>query len=116
MKPGGIVSNSVPFGPAVAHEIVSALEPAAQHARVEFRRKIQDDLLAVIDRLALEQILDNLILNAIKYGAGKPIDLAVSVEGRFLLLSVSDQGIGMSAKDQARIFEPFERAVACHLL
>ena len=95
----------------LAHEVAATLDPAAHYAGVVFSRDIQGELVAITDRLALEQILDNLILNAIKYGAGKPVDLTLRTDGHFLHIDVSDQGIGMAADDQARIFEPFERAV-----
>ena len=65
------------------------------------------------DRLAIEEILDNLVSNAIKYGADKPILLRIGVdeEQHCAVIRVSDNGSGISADDQARIFERFERAV-----
>ena len=65
------------------------------------------------DRLAIEEILDNLVSNAIKYGADKPILLRIGVdeEQHCAVIRVSDSGSGISADDQARIFERFERAV-----
>jgi len=64
------------------------------------------------DRLRLEQVVTNLLTNAIKYGAGKPIDVAVERAPSLARLTVRDQGIGISAEDQARIFQRFERAVS----
>jgi signal transduction histidine kinase len=49
---------------------------------------------------------------ALKYGMGKPIELTVTREGAAAWLKVRDEGIGISESDQARIFEPFERAVS----
>jgi signal transduction histidine kinase len=63
------------------------------------------------DRLRLEQVISNLISNALKYGRGKPVSVALRRVGSNVQLSVTDQGIGISAADQARIFERFERAV-----
>lgn len=69
-------------------------------------------LVRMSDRLALEQILDNLVSNAIKYGGGQPIVVSVSEsEAGSVVLQVRDQGPGISAESQARIFERFERAV-----
>ena len=69
-------------------------------------------LIRICDRLALEQILDNLVSNAIKYGEGKPILVSVSEdEAGSVVMQVHDQGPGISAESQARIFERFERAV-----
>jgi PAS domain S-box-containing protein len=62
------------------------------------------------DPLRLEQVLTNLLSNALKFGAGKPIELRVSGEGAARLV-VADQGIGIAAQDLPRIFGRFERAV-----
>jgi len=63
------------------------------------------------DRARLDQVLSNLMSNAIKYGGGRPITLTAMAEGSEVRLAVHDQGIGISQEDQARIFERFERAV-----
>jgi signal transduction histidine kinase len=54
----------------------------------------------------------NLLSNALKYGAGKPIELVVGVDDGRAFLTVRDHGIGIRPIDQARIFERFERAVS----
>jgi signal transduction histidine kinase len=64
------------------------------------------------DRLRLEQVVTNLISNAIKYGPRKPIELRIEQSDGTARLTVRDQGIGISEHDQARVFEPFERAVS----
>src|SRR5205085_10658323 len=64
------------------------------------------------DRLRLEQIVVNLLANAFKYGAGRPIEVAVSREGADAELRVRDHGMGIAPKDSSRIFERFERAVS----
>jgi signal transduction histidine kinase len=60
----------------------------------------------------VDQVLQNLLSNALKYGAGQPIRLAVRAEGGRAHLEVQDRGIGIAPADQARIFERFERAVS----
>jgi signal transduction histidine kinase len=64
------------------------------------------------DRLRLEQVVTNLLSNALKYGAGQPVCVRVEAEGRLARLTVKDCGIGISAADLPRIFERFERAVS----
>lgn len=63
------------------------------------------------DAARLEQVVANLLTNALKYGAGKPIDVRVDVAGGNARLFVRDQGIGIDPGDHALIFERFERAV-----
>jgi signal transduction histidine kinase len=62
------------------------------------------------DRMRLEQIVSNLLSNAVRYGNSNPIhiELAHTPEGARLV--VRDQGVGISEGDQARIFGRFERA------
>jgi len=62
------------------------------------------------DRLRLEQVVSNLISNAMKYGFGQPISVSIEATADLAWLSVRDHGIGIAAKDQDRIFERFERA------
>lgn len=64
------------------------------------------------DRMRLEQVVMNLLSNAMKYGEGKPIRVVVEAAGDTAVLAVSDRGIGIAAKDQERIFDRFERAVS----
>lgn len=64
------------------------------------------------DRTRVEQVFGNLLTNAIKYGQGKPIHVAVSRANGAARLIVRDRGIGIAPEDQARVFERFERAVS----
>ncbi len=64
------------------------------------------------DRLRLEQVVTNLLSNAAKYGAGRPIEIEVNGGDTIARFSIRDHGIGIPAEHQARIFERFERAVS----
>lgn len=64
------------------------------------------------DRMRVEQITTNLITNALKYGKGKPIEISVEQRERDAVLTITDHGIGIEARDHARVFERFERAVS----
>jgi len=64
------------------------------------------------DRLRLEQVMTNLLSNALKYGEGRPITVQVARDERTAKLTVRDEGIGIDERDQTRIFERFERAVS----
>ena len=98
----------------VAREVIENFLPLRQHAGSDLTLDLSVESVVVTgDRLAIEEILDNLVSNAIKYGANKPILLRIGVdeEQHCALIRVSDNGSGISADDQARIFERFERAV-----
>jgi signal transduction histidine kinase len=62
------------------------------------------------DRLRMDQVISNLLTNAIKYGRGKPIELTISSDMPGTRISIRDYGPGISKADQARIFNRFERA------
>jgi signal transduction histidine kinase len=66
------------------------------------------------DRSRLEQVVTNLVSNAIKYGDGRPIRVRVSqTDDRSVArLEVEDHGPGIDPAQQERIFEPFKRAKA----
>jgi two-component system OmpR family sensor kinase len=98
----------------VAREVIENFGPSRQHIGSDLTLNLPGEPVIVSgDRLAIEEILDNLVSNAIKYGASKPILLRIDLdeEQHYALISVSDSGSGISADDQARIFERFERAV-----
>jgi signal transduction histidine kinase len=62
------------------------------------------------DRLRMDQVISNLLTNAIKYGCGKPIELTISGDMSVARISIRDDGPGISKADQTRIFNRFERA------
>jgi signal transduction histidine kinase len=64
------------------------------------------------DRTRLEQVVTNLLSNATRFGAGKPIELTVESFDDVARLTVTDHGIGIPADRLPRIFERFERAVS----
>jgi signal transduction histidine kinase len=61
--------------------------------------------------ILVDQVVTNLLTNALKYGAGAPVELSVREEAAHATLEVRDHGIGIKEQDRHRIFECFERAV-----
>lgn len=65
-----------------------------------------------VDPVALEQVVDNLMLNAFKHSGASSISLRLRSEPGFWTLQVEDNGSGIALQDQRTIFEKF--AVAAH--
>ncbi|AKJ04811.1 PAS domain S-box protein [Archangium gephyra] len=68
-------------------------------------------IAGVFDRLRMEQVMTNLLTNAIRYGGGQPIAVRVAEAGERVRLEVSDRGVGIAPEDHERIFERFERVM-----
>jgi signal transduction histidine kinase len=69
-------------------------------------------LQALCDAQRVEQAVGNLISNALKYGAGKPVDVLIHQTDHSAQIEIRDHGRGVCPKDQKRIFMAFERAVS----
>jgi PAS domain S-box-containing protein len=95
----------------LAREVVERLEENARRAGCMLELRAAQPVTGFWDRLRLDQALSNLLTNAMKFGAGKPIVVNVAAHGRDAALSVSDRGIGIHDADQSRIFERFQRGV-----
>jgi PAS domain S-box-containing protein len=72
---------------------------------------VRGDLLTRSDAQRLDQIVTNLVSNAVKYGDGKPIVVRAEAIGDAIHVSVRDHGIGIDPAAQERVFARFERAV-----
>ena len=97
---------------ALTREVTAGLVPEAERAGCAVEVHAAGALVGHWDRLRLEQVLTNLLTNALKYGAGQPIRVDVRAEGEGAVLEVRDGGIGIEAEHLARIFGKFERAVS----
>ncbi len=104
--------ESVDFA-EVVRDVVESYSPEAVFNRAPLTVRIPPTLCGRWDRLGLEQIISNLISNAIKFGAGASIDVSLeSKQDGSVQFEVRDRGIGIAAVDQERIFGRFERLSA----
>jgi signal transduction histidine kinase len=94
-------------------EIFAALTARAQVDPITAGKDVSargsDGISVMADGALIKRALWNLVENAAKYGA-PPIVLSAAVDGRQLVLAVSDEGTGIAAEERARVFEPFYRA------
>lgn len=74
--------------------------------------EISGNLIGIWDKVRIEQLVNNLLTNAIRYGNKKTITIKGWELEQTIRVSVQDQGIGISKIDQERIFDRFERATS----
>jgi signal transduction histidine kinase len=107
----GFALRPVALAPLL-HDILSASSSLIDSAGVAVEVDLPDDLPATLgDEPALRRVFQNLIDNAIKYGAsGGWMRVSARAARGQVLVTVSDRGIGIEPAEQTRIFEPFYRA------
>ena len=101
---------------ALVVAVAQRYDAAAARGRSPIELDVADRVVGVWDQLAVEQIADNLLSNALKFGAGKPVTLRLRPhgDGRSAQLEVRDRGVGMRPDQQERIFGRFEQVVTEH--
>lgn len=96
----------------VVSETLDRLLPNLVSAGCSVRVHIAPDIFVEGDVSRIEQVLTNLLTNAARYGAGKPVRLTLKKVAGMAELRVQDEGQGIRTEDLERIFEKFERAIS----
>ncbi|WP_448187815.1 sensor histidine kinase [Azospirillum sp. sgz301742] len=99
---------------AIVRQVAASYAAEAAYTGSDLRLHLPDRLMGWWDGLALEQIVGNLVSNAIKYGADAPVDVTLACDGANVRLTVRDRGPGIPAEDRERIFGRFEQVVGSH--
>ena len=113
LRAGALVATKVPSAiDEVMESTLNRLRPLFGDRLVEIR--VGDEVPEVaIDVVQIDQVLTNLIENAIKFTpSGSPVSLVAVGHAEGVRVTVFDQGPGVPKQDRARIFEPFERGQA----
>jgi signal transduction histidine kinase len=114
----GMTTEAVRLSPGmmdlgeVVREATLALTEDARKKRCEIHIEAPSGIVGYWDRIRVVQVVTALLSNALKYGGGKPLAVAVSSAGDRAEIAVSDQGIGIEREHMGRIFERFERQVS----
>jgi signal transduction histidine kinase len=96
----------------VAATVTERHVEAARRAGCALRFDGASPLSGAWDRARVEQVLGHLLSNAIKFGAGQPIDVRVEPRPGGARVTVADRGPGIAPADLSRILDRFERAVS----
>lgn len=111
IKAGKLVLQPEPFDLVeLAQEIVGRHQEQALGVGCRLTLHSPTRLVGTWDRVRMDQVITNLIGNAIKFGRNAPVDVTIARSDGFVRLEVRDHGVGIPLIDQKRIFEPFERA------
>ena len=91
------------------HDVIGHMAPFLQDRKVETH--LPDDLPPVeLDYLQIDQVLTNLIENALRYTpAGSPIEVSAELDGEQVVINVADRGQGIAPAEIERIFDKFYR-------
>lgn len=109
IKNNGLSLNLAPVHfQAVSESVCTMTAPLAEKKGLHLINELPDDLPAVLaDEDRLQQVLYNLIGNAIKFTFSGHVRLSAHYDSEALVVSVEDTGIGISEADLDRIFESF---------
>jgi signal transduction histidine kinase len=93
---------------AVTRKVAAAVQPLAERKGLALDWTVEPGLAPIAsDRRRVEQILTNLVGNAIKFTEAGSVRIQAAAEGPMVRLDVTDTGIGIAPGDLERLFEPF---------
>ena len=90
--------------------VVESFAAQMEACGCELQLERNEPIIGVWDAFRIEQVLANLLTNAMRYGAGKPVHVGVASCAEGACIEVRDHGIGISPQSLERIFCQFERA------
>ncbi len=96
----------------LANELHSLFQPIAKDKDISFNINVQNDVVQKIetDRLRLEQIIRNLISNALKFTKHGSVTVDITSNNTTISFAVKDTGIGIPKEKHQTIFEAFQQA------
>ncbi|MCI0673722.1 MAG: ATP-binding protein [Myxococcaceae bacterium] len=93
--------------------VLMELDQVAARERVRLERQLEAGVRVLCSQQLLQSVAQNLLSNAVKYSAGRPdarVLVRLTREGELAVLEVDDNGRGIGAEAQAKLFQPFFRA------
>ena len=99
---------------ALVRSLLQNFAPQIDAAESSVTLDAEESVIGHWDEFRIEQVISNLLTNALRYGAKSPINVKVYSENGQARVEVRDQGIGIGEENQKRIFQQFERVTAKH--
>jgi signal transduction histidine kinase len=96
----------------LVRSVVDHCAAEAQQAQCPLRVEAPTSVNGAWDRLRIEQVLSNLLSNAFRYAAGKPVDVTLTADERVARLAVRDHGAGVPEKQVESLFQRYRRGDA----
>ena len=93
----------------VVHNVTERLRMEMTDVKIPIRVDAMEPAVGLWDQVRIEQVVNNLLSNALKYGNRKPVAIHVAADNSKIRMQVKDQGDGVSPDMRERIFERFER-------
>jgi signal transduction histidine kinase len=97
---------------AIARDAVSRLAVEIERSGSTLSIEAAGRIIGGWDAVRIDQVITNLLQNALKFGLGKPIEVRVGASSGWATLAVSDRGLGVPPALREQIFKPFARAVS----
>lgn len=96
----------------VVTEVCTRLKEQFEHSNIDLEVNCQKDIHLKVDRERIEQVIINLLTNALKYGKHKPVSVVLEEKTNAAHIQVKDQGMGIKPENQNIIFDRFQRLIS----
>jgi signal transduction histidine kinase len=93
----------------LAQQVINDYTDLFSNSGCPIETHIESSLTANCDPLRIEQVIINLVANALKYGCAKPVQVSLKKANETLAFSIKDHGPGIPKEYQSRIFERYGR-------
>lgn len=96
----------------IVKDILTQFKPQLKKSKIQVVLTGENSVTGLWDKVRLEQVISNLISNALKYGRGNPITIKLKKGDRKAVLYIKDKGIGIREEEQQYLFDLFTRGTS----